>query len=84
VERLLPDPIDEHLGRRVRARRRELRLTLQALAMELGVGFQQVQKYETGHNKMSAGTLWQIATALGVRVDYFFQDLPKDRESGAA
>jgi transcriptional regulator with XRE-family HTH domain len=77
----MPDPVDVHLGRRVRARRRELRLSLQALALQLGVGFQQVQKYETGHNRMSAGTLWQIATALEVRVDYFFQGLSTDRNS---
>jgi len=78
----MPDPIDAHLGGRVRARRRELRLSLQALAAQLGVGFQQVQKYETGNNRMSAHTLWQIATALQVRVDYFFHDLPKARSGG--
>ena len=75
----MPDPVDVHLGRRVRARRRELRLSLQALALQLGVGFQQVQKYETGSNRMSAHTLWEIATALQVRVDYFFHDLPRAR-----
>ena len=67
------------IGRRVRARRRQLDLTLQQLAAALGVGFQQLQKYETGVNRMSAGTLFQIAVALGTAVDHFFQDLPDER-----
>jgi transcriptional regulator with XRE-family HTH domain len=75
----MPDPVDVHLGRRVRARRRELNLSLKQLSRQLGVGFRQVQKYEAGLNRMSAGTLWQIATALETQVEYFFQDLPTSR-----
>ena len=67
------------IGRRVRVRRRQLNLTLQQLAEKLGVGFRQLQKYETGANRMSAGTLFQIAIALGTQVDHFFQDLPDER-----
>ena len=77
----MPDEVDACIGRRVRLRRRELSLSLQQLAAKLGVGFQQVQKYEQGLNRISAGTLFQIAIALGTRVDYFFQDLPNERPS---
>jgi transcriptional regulator with XRE-family HTH domain len=79
MEPRAPDAIDVCIGRRVRARRRQLNLTLQQLAATLGVGFQQVQKYETGANRMSAGTLFQIAVALGTAVDHFFQDIPDER-----
>ena len=79
VERRTPDEVDVAIGRRVRTRRRQLDMTLQQLAAKLGVGFRQLQKYETGVNKMSAGTLFQISIALGTQVDHFFQDLPDER-----
>jgi transcriptional regulator with XRE-family HTH domain len=75
----MPDPVDVCIGRRVRARRKELGLSLQQLAAKLEVRFQQVQKYEAGLNRISAGTLFQIAAALETRVDYYFQDLPETR-----
>ena len=81
VDRRVPDEVDACIGRRVRARRRQLNFSLQQLAAQLGVGFQQVQKYEAGLHRISAGTLFQIAVALGTQVDYFFQDLPDERPS---
>jgi transcriptional regulator with XRE-family HTH domain len=69
------DDIDVHLGRRLWRRRRMLGVTQQQLATVCGVRFQQIQKYECGQNRMSAGRLWQIAQALDVPVDYFFEGL---------
>ena len=56
--------IDLHLGRRLRRRRRLLGLTQQQLALQVGIRFQQVQKYECGANRISAARLWQLAEAL--------------------
>ena len=56
--------IDLHLGRRLRRRRRLLGLTQQQLAMQVGIRFQQIQKYECGANRISAARLWQLAEAL--------------------
>ena len=71
-----PDPrIDEHLGRRLRQRRRQLGLTQGALAQSGGLQFQQIQKYECGATAMSGGRLWQLASLLSVPIGYFFQGL---------
>ncbi|MEY4250578.1 MAG: hypothetical protein RJA87_2211 [Pseudomonadota bacterium] len=67
--------IDQHLGKRVRRRRRLLGLTQLQLAEKVGVRFQQVQKYECGANRMSAARVWQVAKALEVPVAYFFDGL---------
>jgi transcriptional regulator with XRE-family HTH domain len=56
--------IDLHLGRRLRRRRRLLGLTQQQLAVQVGIRFQQIQKYECGANRISAARLWQLAEAL--------------------
>ena len=64
--------IDQHLGNRVRRRRRLLGLTQLQLAEKVGVRFQQVQKYECGANRMSASRVWQLAMALEVPVAYFY------------
>ena len=56
--------IDLHLGRRLRRRRRLLGLTQQQLATQVGIRFQQIQKYECGANRISAARLWQLAEAL--------------------
>jgi transcriptional regulator with XRE-family HTH domain len=71
-----PD-IDLVIGRSLRRRRRQLDLTLQALAARTGVGFQQIQKYECGQHRMSAATLVRLAVGLEVSVDYFFEGLPR-------
>ncbi|MBV9996902.1 MAG: helix-turn-helix transcriptional regulator [Caulobacteraceae bacterium] len=67
--------IDAHLGKRVCHRRRMLQWTQQRLGSAVGVRFQQIQKYESGVNKISAARLWAIANALGVPVTYFFEGL---------
>lgn len=67
-------PVDIHVGARIRARRQKIGMTQQALAEKVGVKFQQIQKYETGINRVSASRLWGIAKALGVSVGFFFKD----------
>ena len=67
--------IDQHVGRKIRQLRIELGLTQQQLAQMIGVTFQQAHKYERGHNRISAGRLFEIARVLGVEISYFFQGL---------
>ncbi|WP_372706846.1 helix-turn-helix domain-containing protein [Brevundimonas sp.] len=67
--------IDLHLGRRVRRRRRLLGLTQQQLATQVGIRFQQIQKYECGANRISAARLWQLSEALESPVSYFYDGL---------
>ena len=64
--------IDLLVGTRIRRRRRELGMTQRDLGEEIGVRFQQVQKYETGRNRVSASKLWDIAQCLDVPISYFF------------
>jgi transcriptional regulator with XRE-family HTH domain len=68
-------PIDVHVGKRVRLRRRMLGLSQTQLGEHLGLTFQQVQKYELGSNRVSASKLFEIAQALNVSITYFFQDI---------
>ncbi len=74
-------PVDVHVGQRVRQRRWMLGMTQQQLAERVGIKFQQIQKYETGMNRVSASRLWDIAEALDVAVSYFFEGL--DGETAA-
>ncbi|WP_429912860.1 helix-turn-helix domain-containing protein [Glycocaulis sp.] len=69
-----PNPIDRHVGIRIRLRRRVIQMSQQALAAKLGVTFQQLQKYENGTNRIGAGRLYELARALGVPVGYFYED----------
>ena len=71
----MPSEIDLHLGRRLRRRRRLLGLTQQQLADQVGVRFQQIQKYECGANRLGAARLWQLAEALNTPVNYFYEGL---------
>ncbi|WND01694.1 helix-turn-helix transcriptional regulator [Temperatibacter marinus] len=68
-----PDPVDTYVGGRVRARRKMLGLSQTQLGEELGVTFQQVQKYERGTNRIGSSRLFRMATALDVPVAYFFE-----------
>jgi transcriptional regulator with XRE-family HTH domain len=68
--------IDTLLGRRLRIRRRLMGLTQSQLALMVGVRFQQIQKYESGANRISASRLWRFCQALGAPVSYFFEGLP--------
>lgn len=85
VEAATADEIDEHVGRRLRARRMELRLSQGALGRHLGLTFSQVQKYEKGLNRIGAGRLYRLADLLGVPVAYFYQGLgPAEAEARVA
>ena len=71
----MPDPVDVHVGARIRTRRLLLGMNQETLANALGLTFQQVQKYEGGANRVSASRLAEIAEVLGVPIAYFFNDL---------
>jgi transcriptional regulator with XRE-family HTH domain len=68
-------PVDVHVGKRVRHRRWMVGMTQQQLADKVGIKFQQIQKYETGMNRISASRLWDISDALGVPISFFFEGL---------
>jgi transcriptional regulator with XRE-family HTH domain len=68
-------PVDAHVGKRIRHRRWMVGMTQQQLADKVGIKFQQIQKYETGMNRVSASRLWDIAEALGVQIAFFFEGL---------
>lgn len=68
-------PVDSHVGKRIRHRRWLVGMTQQQLAEKVGIKFQQIQKYETGANRVSASRLWDIADALDVAVSFFFEGI---------
>lgn len=68
-------PVDVHVGKRIRHRRWLVGMTQQQLAESVGIKFQQIQKYETGMNRVSASRLWDIASSLSVPVSFFFEGL---------
>jgi transcriptional regulator with XRE-family HTH domain len=68
-------PVDAHVGKRIRHRRWMIGMTQQQLADKVGIKFQQIQKYETGMNRVSASRLWDIAETLGVTIAFFFDGL---------
>lgn len=70
------NPIDQHVGARVRMRRLMLHMSQSTLAEALAITFQQVQKYEKGTNRVSASKLAQIAAFLEVPISFFFEGLP--------
>ncbi len=69
------NPVDLHIGQRVRHRRWLLGMTQQQLALAVGIRFQQIQKYESGANRISASRLWDLAKALDMPVSFFFEGL---------
>jgi transcriptional regulator with XRE-family HTH domain len=72
VDTKLPNPVDIHVGGRVRMRRKQIGLTQEALGDVIDLTFQQIQKYERGTNRVSASKLYQIAKTLNVPITYFF------------
>ena len=76
-------PVDAHVGKRIRHRRWMVGMTQQQLADRVGIKFQQIQKYETGMNRVSASRLWDIAETLGVHIGFFFEGLDEKREAVA-
>ncbi|MBV6638340.1 MAG: helix-turn-helix transcriptional regulator [Mameliella sp.] len=79
-------PVDVHVGKRIRHRRWLVGMTQQQLAERVDIKFQQIQKYETGANRVSASRLWDIAEALDVPVSFFFEGIENENaaEEGAA
>ena len=71
-----PDPIDIHVGKRIKLRRTLLHISQEQLAGDIGVTFQQVQKYEKGTNRVGASRLQQISQILQVPVSFFFEGAP--------
>lgn len=77
-------PVDVHVGKRIRHRRWLVGMTQQQLAESVGIKFQQIQKYETGANRVSASRLWDIADALDVPVSFFFEGIDDEEAKPAA
>ncbi|HYE51955.1 MAG TPA: helix-turn-helix transcriptional regulator [Azospirillaceae bacterium] len=71
-----PNPIDIHVGQRLRLRRTLLGLSQETLGEAVGITFQQLQKYERGANRISASRLFNLSQVLGVPVTFFFEELP--------
>lgn len=74
----IPNPIDVHLGSRLRTRRILLGVSQQKLGELLGLTFQQIQKYERGANRVGASRLWDLARVLDVPISYFFEGMPDE------
>ncbi len=72
----IPNPVDVHVGARLRQRRTLLGMNQTKLGSSIGLTFQQVQKYEKGKNRISAGRLYALSGTLDVPVEYFFDDMP--------
>jgi len=72
-----PNPIDVHVGSRIRLRRTLLGISQTTLAETLGLTFQQVQKYEKGNNRVSSSRLVDLANVLDVSVPFFFEEMSK-------
>ena len=77
----VPNPIDVHVGSRVRLRRMLVGMSQEKLGDQLGLTFQQIQKYEKGANRIGASRLFQISQILGVPVQFFFDDMPEDHKN---
>ncbi|HYD32818.1 MAG TPA: helix-turn-helix domain-containing protein [Azospirillaceae bacterium] len=73
-----PNPIDVHVGSRVRLRRTLLGMSQEKLGEAIGLTFQQVQKYERGANRIGASRLFDLSRVLDVPVSFFFDDMPQD------
>lgn len=74
----VPNPIDIHVGSRVRLRRTLLGMSQEKLGEAVGLTFQQIQKYERGANRIGASRLYELSRILDVPVSFFFDDMPED------
>ena len=83
IAKKAPNPIDKHVGSRVRMRRMMLGMSQEKLGNNLGLTFQQVQKYEKGTNRIGASRLQQISQILQVPVSFFFEGAPAVTIAGA-
>ncbi len=77
----VPNPVDVHVGSRVRLRRTLLGLSQTMLGEAIGLTFQQVQKYERGVNRIGSSRLYDLARVLEVPVSFFFEEMPEDLAS---
>lgn len=77
-------PVDVHVGKRIRHRRWMVGMTQQQLAESVGIKFQQIQKYETGMNRVSASRLWDIGESMDVPVSFFFEGYQDGEVENAA
>jgi len=85
----MPNPVDEIVGKKLRTRRTLLGLSQEALGKEVGVSFQQIQKYERGANRIGASRLYEFSKVLMIPVEYFFEGMERkqggsDQASGLA
>lgn len=71
-----PDPIDVHVGQKLRQRRMLAGMSQEVLGVSVGLTFQQIQKYERGVNRIGASRLYRLGRILGIPVEYFYTDLP--------
>lgn len=78
-----PNPVDIHVGSRIRLRRNMMSMSQEKLGDSLGITFQQIQKYEKGSNRVGASRLQAIAEILSVPVSFFFEDAPGQETRGA-
>ncbi len=76
--------VDVHVGKRIRHRRWLVGMTQQQLAQHVGIKFQQIQKYETGANRVSASRLWDISETLEVPISFFFEGLEREQAKQSA
>ena len=79
-----PNPIDVHVGSRVRLQRMLLGVSQERLGERLGLTFQQIQKYEKGVNRIGASRLFDLAQVLGVPIQFFYDDAPDGNHRAAA
>jgi transcriptional regulator with XRE-family HTH domain len=79
-----PNPVDIHVGGRVRLRRTLLGMSQEKLGQALGLTFQQVQKYERGANRIGSSRLYHLSQILDVPIAFFFDDMPAEILSGAS
>jgi len=75
-----PPEMDLVIGRRIKESRKSRKMSQTSLASEVGVAWQQIQKYEGGKNRVSASMLWKIADVFDMPVSYFFSDIAEDFE----
>lgn len=80
----IPDPIDVHVGSRVRLRRMLIGMSQEKLGEALNLTFQQIQKYEKGANRIGSSRLYKISQLLGVSVQFFFDDMPVEAAGESA
>ncbi|MGB3456270.1 MAG: helix-turn-helix domain-containing protein [Litorimonas sp.] len=76
------NPVDVHVGARIRLRRQVMKMSQEKLGDQLGVTFQQVQKYERGTNRVGASRLWRLSQVLDVPVGFFFEGMTNEIEAG--